>query len=103
MGAKKKIAPDWRGDVKRLESDQIRLHNGLTTAFQLINNLDSRVRLLTEPSRVRLLTPKDPDPVDSGEHREDKPLEPLGSLGEYLEPPQDVVSPSWDEAAYKGN
>lgn len=94
MGAKKKIAPDWRGDVKRLESDQIRLHNGLTTAFQLINNLDSR---------VRLLTPKDADAVDSGEDRKDKPLEPLGSLGEYLEPPQDVVSPSWDEAAYKGN
>lgn len=67
MGAKKKIAPDWRGDVKRLESDQIRLHNGLTTAFQLINNLDSRVRLLSEPKPT---------------------AEPTGSMGEYLEPEQ---------------
>lgn len=92
MSARKKIAPDWRGDVKEIKRDITRLHNGVTQLFSFVTELDSRLRALTESSGIRLLTPPDTNAVDGGEDQQDQPAVPVGGLGENAEPRQDVVS-----------
>lgn len=84
MAARKKIAPDWRGDVKRINADLTRHHNGLAGVYEILKVLLAKVNELE--SRIALLTPPDANAVDSGKDQQDKPAEAFGSLGEYLEP-----------------
>lgn len=103
MAARKKIAPDWRGDVKRIETDIVRLHNGVANIYAILKEYGKLIELHSQMLSVGLLPTEQTNAVDSSEDRKDKPLEPFGSLGEYIEPLQDVPAVSGNEAANEGN
>ena len=87
-----------RTEWKRVRNDLTNQHNLFVEVLKILRSHDDAIADL----RVRLLPPEQTNAVDSSEDRKDKPLEPFGSLGEYIEPLQDVPAVGGNEAANEG-